>query len=308
MIYALGAFDGFHLGHRQLLKTAAMRAEKIKTAWGVITFDGHPQQLFNKENFRLLFTAEERDILTKYMEIPEIVKIPFTHAFAELTPVEFISMIAAHRIINGLVVGENFLFGRGRSGNTGVLAEICSQKNWSLDIVESYKLRGNTVSSTSIRDCILRGKMEQASEMLGYPFIISGKVVTGDSRGHGFGYPTANIMLKSGKIYPARGSYAALVFIAGEWMSAAVNIGYNPTFEGTRAMRCEAHIINYSGNLYGKNITIFLIKRNREEIKFSGIEQLKAQLDKDMRQTHVVSRSYLAQKLAALKKFEPLLL
>ena len=115
-------------------------------------------------------------------------------------------------------------------------------------------------------------------------------------------------MLKSGKIYPARGSYAALVFIAGEWMSAAVNIGYNPTFEGTRAMRCEAHIINYSGNLYGKNITIFLIKRNREEIKFSGIEQLKAQLDKDMRQTHVVSRSYLAQKLAALKKFEPLLL
>lgn len=308
MIYALGAFDGFHLGHRQLLNAAAERAEKLKTAWGVITFDGHPQQLFNKENFKLLFTAEERDMLAKYMEIPEIIKIPFTHAFAELTPAEFISMIAAPRTINGLVVGENFLFGRGRSGNTEVLAEICAQKNWSLDIVKSYTLHGNTVSCTSIRDFILRGKMEQAAEMLGYPFIISGKVVLGDSRGHRFGYPTANITLKSGKIYPARGSYAALVYIDGEWLSAAVNIGYNPTFEGIRAMRCETHILNYAGDLYGKNITIFLIKRNREEIKFSGIDQLKAQLDKDMGQTLTVSHAYLKQKTATLKKFEPLLL
>ena len=308
MIYALGAFYGFHLGHKQLLIRAKQRADFETTGWGVFTFDGHPQQLFNKEGFKLLFTPEERDILVKSLSIPEIEKIPFTHTFAEQTPDEFINLISARKKIHGLVVGENFLFGRGRSGNPEMLAAMCLNRNWSLDVVPSYKINGVTVSSTAIREAILRGRIDIASEMLGHPFIIQSKIVKGDSRGRTLGYPTANMYVKTGKVYPARGSYTSIVFLGGKWYPAALNIGYNPTFEGIRALRCEVHISEFSGDLYGQTLTLFIIKRNRDEIRFPDVLSLKNQLEKDIKHTNTSANTYIRENKQILSNFEQILL
>lgn len=308
MIYALGAFDGFHLGHQQLLEASRLRAEKSGTGWGVITFDGHPQMLFNKEGFKLLFTSEERDILVSYFDIPQIEKIPFTMSLADMLPEDFLAYIDRRNEIHGLVIGDNFRFGRARTGTPEMLAEMCSERKWSLDVVDPIMLKGIVVSSTAIREAVIRGQMEYVSEMLGYPFMVQGRVISGDRRGRSIGYPTANICVKSNKVYPARGCYSALSCIDGEWFCAAVNVGYNPTFEGTRGLRCEAHIIGYDGDLYDKNLTVFIVSRNREEMKFPGPEALSLQIGKDIKSSIESTNNYRKKNPEVLKKFEQLLL
>lgn len=306
MIYALGAFDGFHTGHRQLLKAAERRSARLKTSWGVITFDGHPQQLFNKEGFKLLFTPEERDLLIKYFDIPAIEKIPFTRAIADMTPEAFLDFVSRRDQVHGLVVGENFRFGRARTGTPEKLRAMCAERGWTLDIVPSYMLHGIIVSSTAIREAVLRGQLESACEMLGHPFLISGRIAHGDARGRDLGFPTANLSVRTGKVYPARGSYASLVFLDGRWRGAALNIGYNPTFEGVRGLRCEAHVVDYSGDIYDKNLAVFPFARNREEMKFPGPAELKEQLAKDVARVKTLAAEYIEENREMLKKFEPL--
>jgi len=308
MIFALGAFDGFHIGHQQLLDISRQRAEKNGTDWGVITFEGHPQMLFNKEAFKLLFTPEERDMLIGYFGIPVIEKIPFTRMLADMTPEAFLNYISERTEIDGLVTGENFRFGRARTGTPEKLALLCKERGWSLDVVRSCTLNGNVVSSTAIREAVLRGRMQLASEMLGHPFLIHGRVIRGDGRGSGLGYPTANIAVKTNKVYPERGSYAAVAFVDGKWRGIALNIGYNPTFEGIRGLRCEAHIIDYCGDLYDKTITVFIIARNREEMKFAGAAELVMQLKNDIKLSRSAAVAYRDRYASVLARFEYFLL
>lgn len=307
MIYALGAFDGFHIGHQQLLHTAAKRAGRTGAGWGVMTFDSHPQQLF-KEGFKLLFMPEERDMLVRYFDIPSIEKIAFTHTFADMLPAEFVDYISKRDEVNGLVVGENFRFGRARIGTPELLSSLCRERGWSLDVVPSYVLDDKVVSSTLIRESLLRGQAENACVLLGHPFLIHGRVVKGDMRGRELGYPTANIAVHSGKIYPCRGSYASLAFAGGKWYPTALNIGYNPTFEGKRALRCEAHIIGWEGDIYGDVLTVFVIARNRDEIKFPSSGALTAQLQKDTSRVQSMSLAYLSRFTERMRKFEKILL
>ena len=303
MIFAIGAFDGFHTGHRQLLSAARERAEKIKTGWGVITFEGHPQQLFNKEAFKFLFTPEERTLLAEYLDIPVMEKIPFTRTLAEMQPHDFLEYIALKNKIDGLVVGSNFRFGCARTGTPELLRELCKKRNWTLDIIPPYAIDGRTVSSTAIRELILRGNMEQACRMQGHPYIIQGKIIKGDGRGRTLGFPTANMGVKTGKVYPGRGSYTALAHIGGIWYPAALNMGYNPTFDGVRSLRCETHIIGFGGDIYGMNLTVFLTSRNRDEMKFGDADELKAQLEKDIRAAEISGKKYLAQNQAIIDNF-----
>ncbi|MDD4160311.1 MAG: riboflavin biosynthesis protein RibF [Synergistaceae bacterium] len=306
MIFALGAFDGFHLGHQRLLETAKERSAKSGTGWGVITFEGHPQLLFNKDSFKLLFTPEERDILIKYLDIPAVDKIPFNITLADMLPADFLDYIAKRVKIEGLVIGENFRFGRARIGTPELLAGLCSERGWSLDVIGSYRLNGGVVSSTSVRDAVMRGRVESACEMLGYPFIIQSKVIKGDGRGRVLGFPTANLSVRPNKIYPARGSYAGISHINGKWYPIALNIGYNPTFERARGLHCEAHIVGFEGDLYEKTITLHIISRNREEIKFTGAEALVLQLKKDIRHAKSRAADYMQSCSHVLDKFAEL--
>ena len=202
MIYALGAFDGFHLGHRRLLDKAREEAEAKGCGWGVITFEGHPRMLLNRNSFKLLFTPPERDLIARFLGVKDIEKIRFSNDFAALSPREFGDYICRRCSVNGLVIGENFRFGRRRSGDPAMLAKLAAERGWTLDVLPSYKIDGCVVSSTETRRAVEGGDMEFASRLLGYPFIISGRVIPGDARGRDRGFRTANIALKPGKTYP----------------------------------------------------------------------------------------------------------
>jgi riboflavin kinase/FMN adenylyltransferase len=308
MIFALGAFDGFHLGHQRLLETAKERAIKSGTEWGVITFEGHPQLLFNKDSFKLLFTPEEREMLIMYLDIPAVDKIPFNITLADMLPADFLDHIAKRVPIDGLVIGENFRFGRARIGTPELLSDLCDDRGWTLDVIGSYRLKGGVVSSTAVREAVLRGQVESACEMLGYPFMIQSKVIKGDGRGRVLGFPTANLSVRPNKIYPARGSYAGITFIDGTWYPVALNIGYNPTFEGARGLHCEAHIVGFEGDLYEKTITLHIIARNREEMKFDGADALVRQLKKDIRHARGKAAEYIKNNAGMLDKFARLAL
>lgn len=303
MIYALGAFDGFHLGHRRLLKRAACEAAEIGTGWGVITFEGHPRMLLNKNNFKLLFSPPERDLIARFLAVPKMEKLHFTPQFAALSPSGFIDFIAERFSIDGLVTGANFRFGKNRAGDAAVLETLCREHGWSLSVMPSKRIGDTVISSTAIRNAVSEGRMELASELLGYPYMASGRVMHGEARGRTLGFPTANISVLPGKIYPPAGVYAAVVLVLGEWYPAALNIGSNPTFDGTRQPRCEAHIIGLNEELYGEGLTLFIIRCLREERKFDSAEDLKAQIALDTAECERVGTRYIQSDRTNLMKF-----
>lgn len=303
MIYALGAFDGFHLGHIELLKRARQRGCTDGSGWGVITFANHPQTLFNREGFRSLFTDMERDLIAAYLGVPKMIKLAFDHMLADMPPEQFVDFLGAKDSISGLVVGSNFLFGRARTGTTDVLRGLCTRHGWSLDVVESVKIGDTVVSSSAVRDFILRGQVERGAAFLSYPFIISGRVIKGDGRGRKIGFATANLSVGLRKVYPARGSYAACAFVGGVWHPVALNIGFNPTFDLARRLRCEAHIIGFSDDLYDAELKLFVFAKNREEMRFSDAGALKIQLESDVLKIKTLAGGYMRDNVKTFRGF-----
>lgn len=307
MIYALGAFDGFHLGHQRLLDKARACGESKSEGWGVITFANHPRTLFNKGNFKLLFSDRERDLIARYLKIPRMLKLTFDRMLANMLPEDFISFLGTKNNVTGLVIGSNFRFGRARSGTPETLKDICARRGWSLDVVEPCKIDGTMVSSSAVRDFILRGQIENGVRFLGYPFLVSGRVIKGDGRGRTMGFATANLAVNHHKIYPARGSYAAYTFIDDRWYPVALNIGFNPTFDLARRLRCEAHLINYEGNLYDNELILLVYAKNRDEMKFTGENALKTQLARDMENIKRLAAGYTADNQRIFRGLETVL-
>lgn len=302
MIYAVGAFDGFHKGHQKLLERAKSLAASRGMEWGVITFDAHPKMIL-RGGFKLLFTYHERDTIARALGVPCMEKMHFTRAFAALTPCEFADYLACRCSVDGLVVGENFRFGKDRAGDPAMLEGLAKSRGWSLDVIPSYMIGGLVVSSSKTRSAVRAGDMLLASTYLGYPFFAEGRVVQGDARGRTLGYRTANIALEPGKIYPPEGVYAALTYIEDKWRFAALNVGSNPTFDGSRACRCEAHIIGYSGRLYGATLCLFIVSRVRGEKKFPSSEALVSQIDEDKTQCARLCAEYQAVHGGVLDEF-----
>ncbi|MCR5335845.1 MAG: riboflavin biosynthesis protein RibF [Synergistes sp.] len=305
MIYALGAFDGFHIGHRRLLARAAERSAG-NGGWGVITFDGHPRAFLHGGRVRMLFTRAERDIAARHAGVRDMKKILFTREFADLSPEGFADFIAERYDVSGLVIGENFRFAKDRAGTPQLLGKICALRGWSLDVIPSYRLNGCVVSSTEVRKAVSEGKMRCAAELLGHPFMISGEVSHGDERGRGIGFRTANIRMLEDKVYPPYGVYAALVFLDGVWRKAAVNIGDNPTF-GCAEARCEAHILEYEGDLYGKRLLFFITGEVRGEIKFGSAQELSSQISRDTEQCIKLCSEYMSRSKNTMDGFAVLL-
>lgn len=291
MIYALGAFDGFHLGHQSLLARARERG-KSGGGWGVMTFENHPRSLFS-DNFKTLFTPDERGLIGAYLGVRRMIMLPFDRMLANMSPEDFADFLASRDSISGFVVGENFRFGRARTGTPEILAGICARRGWSLDLMPQLMIDGEAVSSTAVREFLLRGMVESAARFLGYPFIISGKVIKGDGRGRTLGFATANLTVNNRKIYPARGSYAGFTLIDGKWFPVALNIGFNPTFDLARRLRCEAHVIGFSGALYDRDIYIFVFAKNRDEMKFESENALKNRLRQDIKDIGKEADRYL---------------
>ena len=286
----IGTFDGVHLGHRALIARAVATANELGCASVVLTWDKHPNVVVHPDRVPpLLATPERRIELLAERNPDQLVILQFDQELSQWTPERFVEeVLVAGLGARAVFVGENWRFGKGASGNADLLAELGKELGFAAEPVPLESVAGERVSSSRIRKAVGEGDMELAAAMLGRPFDMAGVVVHGDARGHGLGFPTANVGLDPELIHPARGVYAGRALVADAWYTAAINVGVNPTFGGDPAstpLRVEAFLLDFSGDLYDRPIRIEFSKRLRDEEKFESSEALIAQIQRDVAET-----------------------
>lgn len=304
MILVLGSFDGFHKGHQALFDIARDVSGRMSLPWGVLTFVPHPQIVLGNGNFVPLFTDLERDFIASFLGIPKVLKMPF-YQIKDLSPADFIEELERRFRAKGIIVGENFKFGRNRSGDVAFLREYLSRKGWFFAAIPPLRIDNMVVSSSLIRQLTQKGLMPQTQRMLGYPYFIISRVVEGNQRGRKLGFPTANLRLSSYKLVPPRGVYATAVLTQERWWSGALNIGYNPTFERGTEIHAEVHLDGFDGDLYGEMMIVLFLSHIREERKFESAQALIAQMKEDVTHTKEFCRKWFYEHeslLVALKK------
>ena len=290
----IGNFDGVHLGHKKLINYAISVAKKNNLKLAILSFDPHPRNFFSKSNNMFLLQSKKNKINElKKLNIDYYLNIKFNEQLSKLTAENFIIRILSNSLnIKSVIVGKDFLFGKDRSGNIKLLESVGAKINLSVFTYGIIKQNNNKISSTLIRKLISNGKIELANKCLGRNFSISGKVIQGDKRGRSISFPTANIKLEN-LIRPAFGVYA--IYILGNSFDKKIgiaNIGKRPTVNYIGEL-LEAHIFDENIDLYGKEITVELLKYIRPEKKFSGIDELKKQILIDVNET----RNFFEKKL-----------
>ena len=285
LIVAIGVFDGVHLGHKELLKTAL----ELRTETGLpiiaVTFSPHPKMVLDQSNghLRLLTPEREKQILLEGMGIDYYWAIPFTQEVARLSAEQFVEHYLCTLLKSRYVVcGFNFTFGYMGRGTPEYLQETCEDKGFEVVVVPPFEIRGEVVSSTKIRKLVMDGDVKTSGEFLGRPYCIYGEVVRGSGVGGRIGVPTSNVHYPAEKLLPKNGVYSVLARVSGgNLMPAVCNIGVKPTFGGVRTY-VEVHIPGFSGELYGAGMQVFLARYIREERKFPSIDLLKEQIQSDI--------------------------
>ncbi|MEW6109761.1 MAG: bifunctional riboflavin kinase/FAD synthetase [Nitrospirota bacterium] len=281
-VITLGNFDGLHLGHQELIKMVIKRAKEIGALSLVVTFRPHPLKILAPEKCPPLISIYEEKIrLFEKLGIDALVKIPFTLDFSSMTPRDFVKNILCDLLgAKEIFVGYNYRFGKGREGNIKKLKELGEEFGFSVIEVEQISLNGVVISSTKIRQLLKNGEVEQAAGFLGRDYAITGIVVKGDGRGKGLGFPTANIASKHA-IIPSDGVYAVRLFARDKYYNGVANIGMRPTFD-KKELAVEVHVFDFNEDLYGEEITVYFIKKIREEKKFLNAEALIRQIKSDI--------------------------
>ena len=290
-IVTIGNFDGVHLGHREIFRNIVKEAGEKNRKSVVITFDPHPQKIIHPERrpFFLLTPLNEKLDLIRSCGVDAVILITFSIEFAGITAGEFVENILWGKLhLSKLFVGYDYVFGRGKGGNAKFLKAYGEKLGFQVEKIGAVKTDGMISSSTGIRLAILDGNVKLAAEMLGRPYGVKGTVVKGYRRGTDIGYPTANI--KSEKVIPATGVYAIIAMLEGIRHQGVINIGCNPTF-GNEEISAEVHLLDFEGDIYGRDITIFFIDRLRDEIKFKGPEELARQIEKDIERAREILSS-----------------
>jgi riboflavin kinase/FMN adenylyltransferase len=284
MIVALGAFDGFHLGHQSLFKAASSLSSVKSDTWGVVTFSPHPGQVLFPAASRLIFSEEEKHVLESYLGIPKVIRILFDLSLATVGHIPFLELLFSIPSLSGIVVGDNFRFGAGRTGDTNAIRAACDRARLIFRSLPRIKIGNRVISSSAIRRLIQCGYLEEAREWLGHHYFLSGRVVHGNGRGRALGFPTANIAVPIWKILPPEGVYAALAVIRGERkiMRCALSIGENPTFGDVAERRIEAHILDGESDFYEKNMCILPLVFLRESVRFATPAELKKRISEDV--------------------------
>jgi riboflavin kinase/FMN adenylyltransferase len=274
---AIGTFDGVHVGHRRVIEGADT----------VLTFEPHPLRVIHPEAAPKLIMPFEikRDVIDG-LGVRELVVILFDREFSEIEPEEFCSRILVETLgAERVAVGENFRFGKRAKGDPEMLA---AQSEFETRVVPLIEVDGETVSSTRIRALVAAGDVEGAMRCLGAPFLLEGTVVEGDKRGRTLGFPTANLVPDDELVCPGHGVYAA--FANG--IPAAVNVGVRPTFETGRGVLVESYLIDHEADLYDRSLRIAFIARLRGEKRFASVEELVAQMHRDVEEARELCASF----------------
>ena len=281
-VVALGTFDGLHRGHLDVIGTAKQEAEHTGAKLAVFTFSNHPLEWIDPAHVPVaLVTPAVKLQLLENLGVDVLIDIPFNQLVADLLPQQFLERLSALNY-SCLVVGENFTYGQRGMGNVYTLAASAQAMGFKLIVRKLVSNNGTIVSSTEIRRLITAGEVQQAAKMLGRSYSISGIVAHGNERGRLLGYPTANLELVDAHVaIPLGGVYAVRAYVDGGVYGGMANIGKNPTFGDVEKPRLETNIFGFSGDIYGKTLTIEFVQRIRGEVKFAGIDALKAQLAQD---------------------------
>ena len=288
---ALGTFDGVHLGHQVVLRRAVEEGRRRGVRVVAATFDPHPRAVLGpRVQPKLLTTLElRREALLRY-GADEVRAIRFDEEFSKKSPEEFVREVLVGEIgAEAVVVGENFRFGHRAAGDLEELERLMralGAEAYSVLVRSGDEKAG--ISSTRIRELVAGGEVEEAAKLLGRPYLLRGEVIVGDRRGRSIGFPTANVVPDPAVVVPARGVYAGFVRVGKAVHPACTNVGVAPTFE-RRKSRVEAYLIDFEGDLYERVVDVSFVRRIRAEKRFSGVDQLKEQIARDVQEARRIT-------------------
>jgi riboflavin kinase/FMN adenylyltransferase len=288
---ALGNFDGVHVGHQEVLRRAVEEGKQRGVAVVAATFRPHPRAVLGTGEAPGLLTSSglKREVLEGY-GVDEVVEITFDLELSRKSPEEFVRDVLVGELgARVVVVGENFRFGYRASGDFRRLRRLMREAGGDAVAVE---VRGTGaeggISSSRIRELVSEGDVTEAARLLGRPYVLRGEVVVGDRRGRTIGFPTANVVPDAEAVVPARGVYAGFVIVGEEKYAACTNVGVAPTF-GRAESRIEAYLMDFQGDLYGRIVDVGFVRRIRGEKKFSGVDELKAQIQHDIEEARKIT-------------------
>ena len=282
-ILTIGTFDGVHIGHNKILKRLIQDSKKNNLSSLVMTFFPHPRMILNKSHeIKMIDTIDEKINLLEKTGLDNLIIHPFDNNFSKIRAKEFVEEILVKKLkIKEIIIGYDHKFGKDREASVEDLKKFGKDYMFTVKEIPAQEIDSIAISSTKIRNAILNGEIEKCNKFLGRNFILTGKVVYGDGLGKKIDFPTANIEIKETyKIIPKNGVYLVKTKINSNTYFGMMNIGIRPTVGGTNKS-LEIHFFNFKDNIYGKNVSIEIIKKIRDEEKFSSIDQLKIQLKKD---------------------------
>ena len=281
-VLTLGVFDGLHLGHQRIMQTVVERSNTVGAHPTAITFDPHPRAVLHPESAPpLLQTLDQRLANLEVLGIEQAIVVPFTREFAGIDAEEFLKEIVHDRLqAKEVYLGKGFAFGKNRGGNIDLLRKMSAELGFFADEVPEVCLRGKRISSSKIRHLLADGHVNLVRRMLGRPYGVEGVIIRGNRRGHTIGFPTANLKPHN-RVVPKFGVYATATLLDGVWRRSITNIGVRPTFENEAEPSIETYIFDFDGDLYGDVLRVRFLHRIRDERKFSGVEELTAQIERD---------------------------
>ena len=283
-VLTLGTFDGVHLGHQSILNHLKKTAQRIGGETVVFTFHPHPRIALNPEHhgLELIQPLDERIKKLEAIGIDHLILCPFTKEFSQISATDFVKNILVDKLhIHTMTIGYNHHFGRNREGSMELLRKLSLVYNFTVEEIPALLESEKSVSSTKIRESVKEGDIELANRFLGSPFTFKGTVIEGDKIGTEIGFPTANILIDKIQLMPLKGVFAVRVNLEGKLYEGMMNIGNRPTISNNGERRVEIHLFEFSQNIYGKELVVYLIDRIREEQNFTSINALKEQLKKD---------------------------
>lgn len=283
-VVTLGNFDGVHRGHQYLLEKTVSSAKEAGVPAVAISFSPHPSIFFKTPGFGLLSSEARKQELLSATGLDYWLVQTFDSEFAKISAEDFLRHFLIQPLKPARIhLGYDYRFGAGGAGDYNFALSLLSPLGVQVYQESAFKLNGETVSSTLIRDCLLDGQVKKANALLGYSYSVSGEVVKGQALGRQIGFPTANLEnIKT--LVPDAGVYAGFATVRGNKYAAIVNIGVKPTVSKTNVKTFECHILNFSGTIYGEVVAFEFVEKVRDEIKFTNVEMLTAQISKDIEQ------------------------
>lgn len=283
-VITIGTFDGVHLGHRQILSRVTQCAQKENLTSVLLTFFPHPRMILqHSDDLKLINTIEEKKQIIASVGIENLVIHPFTKDFSRLTANQYVEDVLVNSLkAKKIIIGYDHRFGRNRTADINNLKEMARDFDFEVEEITKQELEHVAISSTKIREALIKGDVQLANNYLTQPFLLTGKVVKGKGLGKEFGYPTANLFIEASyKLIPAVGVYVVHSYFNGQKLEGVLSIGFNPT-TGDNKLSIEVFFFDFDQDLYGSEIQLHLLKRIRGEKKFDSTQQLISAIDNDV--------------------------